>query len=154
MVSDVGRMTYGSSSSLPPAMVTTASSGEEPSTCWASLRRKHAGEQLPADHVGPLIEQHGQVAPAVNPLGEEVPHNGLRRRPDDVRLFQFLAACDGDYGQFRGKAFHVLGFLAQETLRDEQREIHVLVIGSLEALVEFALQDFPHRVPGRSYRRP
>ena len=43
MVSDVGRITYGSSSSLPPAMVTTASSGEKPSTCSASLLRKLCG---------------------------------------------------------------------------------------------------------------
>src|ERR1035437_6527602 len=43
MVSDVGRITYGSSSSFPPAMVTTANSGEKPSTCSASLRRKLCG---------------------------------------------------------------------------------------------------------------
>ena len=38
-VSDVGRTTSGSSSSLPPAWVTTASSGANPSTCSASRRR-------------------------------------------------------------------------------------------------------------------
>ena len=43
MVSEVGRITYGSSSSLPPAMVTTASSGEKPSTCSASFCRKLFG---------------------------------------------------------------------------------------------------------------
>jgi hypothetical protein len=36
MVSDVGRIASGSSSSCPPAWVTTASSGEKPSTCFAS----------------------------------------------------------------------------------------------------------------------
>ena len=72
MVSDVGRMTYGSSSFLPPAMVTTASSGEKPSTCSASLCRKLS--------------------------------------------------------------------------RDEQREIAVLVIGGLEAVVELALQHLPDGV--------
>ena len=43
MVSEVGRTTSGSSSFSPPAWVTTASSGEKPSTCSASLRRKLSG---------------------------------------------------------------------------------------------------------------
>ena len=38
-VSLVGRTTTGSSSSLPPATVTTASSGLNPSTCSASRCR-------------------------------------------------------------------------------------------------------------------
>ena len=43
MVSEVGRMTSGSSSFLPPAWVTTASSGAKPSTCSASFFRKLSG---------------------------------------------------------------------------------------------------------------
>lgn len=39
IVSEVGRTTSGSSSSLPPAWVTTASSGAKPSTCSASRCR-------------------------------------------------------------------------------------------------------------------
>ena len=42
-VSEVGRTTSGSSSSLPPAIVTTASSGLKPSTCSASRRRYDSG---------------------------------------------------------------------------------------------------------------
>jgi hypothetical protein len=42
-VSDVGRTTIGSSSSLPPAWVTTASSGLKPSTCSASRSRYDCG---------------------------------------------------------------------------------------------------------------
>ena len=38
---------------------------------------KHARAQFPADHVGPLIEQHGQIAIALNPLGEEVADDGF-----------------------------------------------------------------------------
>ena len=38
IVSDVGRTTTGSASSLPPPTVTTASSGLKPSTCSASRR--------------------------------------------------------------------------------------------------------------------
>ena len=36
IVSELGRMISGSSRSLPPAWVTTASSGAKPSTCSAS----------------------------------------------------------------------------------------------------------------------
>ena len=39
IVSEVGRTTIGSSSSLPPPIVTTASSGLKPSTCSASRLR-------------------------------------------------------------------------------------------------------------------
>ncbi len=42
-VSDVGRMASGSSSSLPPPMVTTASSGLNPSTCSASRSKYDMG---------------------------------------------------------------------------------------------------------------
>ena len=108
--------------------------------------QKHARAQLPANHVGPLVHQHGQVAPALDPLGEEVADDGLRRRTDDVRLFQFLAAGDGHHGQLRREAFDVLGFLVQKALRDQQREIHVLMAGGLEAVVELALQQLPDSV--------
>ncbi len=39
IVSEVGRTISGSSSSLPPAWVTTANSGANPSTCSASRLR-------------------------------------------------------------------------------------------------------------------
>ena len=42
-VSLVGRTTSGSSSSFPPAWVTTASSGAKPSTCSASSFRNASG---------------------------------------------------------------------------------------------------------------
>ena len=105
--------------------------------------QEHARAQLPAHHVGPLVDQQRQIAPALNPLGEEVADDGLRRRPDDVRLFQFLAAGDGHHRQFRREAFHVLGFLLQKALRNQQRKIDVLVAGGLEAVVELALEQLP-----------
>ena len=108
--------------------------------------QEHARAQLPADDVGPLVHQHRQVAPALDPLGEEVADDGLRRRTDDVGLFELLAAGDGDHRQLRREAFHVLGFLLQKALRDQQREINVLVAGGLEAVVEFALQQLPDGV--------
>ncbi len=105
--------------------------------------KEHAGAQLPADDVGPLVEEHGQVAIALDPLREEVADDGFRRRADDVGLFQLLAARDGDDGELGRETFDVFGFLLQKALRDQQREIDVLMAGGLEALVELALQHFP-----------
>jgi hypothetical protein len=45
-VSDVGRTTSGSSSSLPPACVTIASSGANPSTCCASFSMNDFGMKI------------------------------------------------------------------------------------------------------------
>ena len=111
--------------------------------------QEHARAQLPADDVGPLVDQQRQIAPALNPLGEEVADDGLRSRTDHVRLFEFLAAGDGDHRQLRREAFHVLGFFLQEALRNQQREVDVLVAGGLEAVVELALQHFPDGVAVR-----
>ena len=108
--------------------------------------QKHARAQLPANDVGPLIHQHGQIAPALDPLGEEVADDGLRGRPDDVRLFQLLAAGQGHHRQLGREAFHVLGLLVQKALRDQQREVHILMAGGLEAVVELALQQLPDGV--------
>ena len=108
--------------------------------------QKHARAQLPANDVGPLVHQHRQIAPALDPLGEEVADDRLRRRPNDIRLFQLLAAGQRYYRQFGREAFDVLGFLMQKALRDQQREIHVLVAGGFEAVVELALQQLPDRV--------
>jgi hypothetical protein len=43
IVSEVGRMISGSSSFLPPPIVTTAASRANPSTCSASLCRNDSG---------------------------------------------------------------------------------------------------------------
>ena len=89
--------------------------------------QEHARAQLPADDVRPLVHQHRQVAPALNPLREEMADDGFRRRPDDVRLFELFAARDGHHRQLRRETLDVLRFLLQKALRDEQRKIHVLM---------------------------
>ena len=73
-------------------------------------------------------------------------NDGLGGGPDDVGLFEFLAAGDGDYGQFGGEAFHMLGLLLQKALRNQEREVDVLVIGGFEPVVEFALDQFPNGI--------
>ena len=56
--------------------------------------QEELGAQLPAHHAVPLVDQHGQIAVGLNPLGVGVADDGFRRRPDDQRLFQFFAAAD------------------------------------------------------------
>ena len=46
IVSDVGRRTSGSPSSSPPACVTTATSGANPSTCSFSFSRSDCGMSI------------------------------------------------------------------------------------------------------------
>src|SRR5262245_925904 len=78
-----------------------------------------------------------------------MPDDRLARGPNDVRLRQFLPASPRDLGDFGGEALHVLGFLHQERLRDQQREVGVDVAGGLDALVESALNGLPQCVAGR-----
>ena len=69
--------------------------------------------------------------------------DSLRSRTDDVRLFQFLAAGDSNHRQLRRESIHVFRFFLQETLRDEQRQVYVLMAGGFEASIELPLQNFP-----------
>jgi hypothetical protein len=60
---------------------------------------------------GPLVYQHWQIAPALDPFGEEVADDRLRRRPNHIGLVQLLAAGQRYYCQFRRKAFDVFRLL-------------------------------------------
>jgi predicted transcriptional regulator len=73
----------------------------------------------------------------------------LRGGPDDVRLFELFAACDGDDRQLRRESLDVLGLLAQEALRDQQRKVGVLVAEGFEPVVELALEPLPDGVAVR-----
>jgi hypothetical protein len=72
--------------------------------------------------------------------------DGLRGRPYDVGFLQLLSAGDGDHGQFRGKTFHMLSLPVHEALRDQQREINVLMARGFKAAVEFALEQLPYGI--------
>ncbi len=101
---------------------------------------------LPAHDVGPLVDQHRQVAIALDPLGVHRVDDRLRRRPDDQRLLQLLAAAVGDHRRLGGEALDVLRLPREEALRDEEREVGVLVAGVLEHLVERLLHLLPDGV--------
>ena len=69
--------------------------------------------EFPADHVGPLVDEHGEVPVALDPLGQERVDDRLARGADHHRLFQFLTAAVGDHGQLGAEAFDVLGLPAE-----------------------------------------
>ena len=109
--------------------------------------QEHPGPHLPAQHVGPLVQQQRQVTVRADPLGHHLADDGLRRRPDDQRLLQLLAAGVGDREQLGREALDVLGLALHVALRDEQREVGVLVPGVLDPRVQVGLQQLPHPVP-------
>ena len=112
----------------------------------SAVRRNSRGAHLPAHDVGPLVDQHRQVAVALDPALVGVADDGLGCRPHDQRLLQLrlgidAAACRRSVfsrwcvttAHLLGEALDVLGLLGEEAQRDEQREIGVLVAGLLEA---------------------
>ncbi len=118
--------------------------------------------QLPAHDVAPLVHQNRQIAIALNPLGEHRIDDRLGRRPHHQRLLQGRRRIDhhgaraglsrrletrvGHEGHLLGEALHVLRFLGQEALRNEQREVGVAVARRLEHVVQGALHQLPNAV--------
>ena len=121
--------------------------------------QEQPGAQLPAHHVRPLVQQQGQVPVGRDPLRHHLADDGLGRGPDDQGLLKLLAARVRHDGEFRSEALNVLGFALEVGLRDEQREVRVLVPGVLDPLVERGLEQLPDPVPVRpddhgALRRP
>ena len=107
---------------------------------------------LPAHHVGPLVDEHGQIAPRLDPLRVHRADDHFRRRTDDERLGELLVASLGDPGDLRREPFDVLLLLHQEARRNEQRKVGVDVAGRLEPLVERLLDQLPDRIAVRTDR--
>jgi hypothetical protein len=57
------------------------------------VRRKRRGAHLPADDVGPLVDEDREVAVRLHPLRVGLADDGLGGRADDERLFE-LAGGD------------------------------------------------------------
>ena len=121
--------------------------------------QEEARPQFPAHDVGPLVQQHRQVAVALQPLREVGVDDGLARGPDDEGLLELVAAAVGDHRQLGAEALDVLGFLGDERHRDEEREVGVLGARLLDATVDLGLHALPdrpavrsddHRSPGRA----
>ena len=108
--------------------------------------QEHARPHLPADHVGPLIQQHGQVPVGADPLGHHLADDRLGRGPDDELLFQLLAAGVRDDRELGREPLDVLRLALQVAFRDQQREVRVLMTGLLDPPVQVGLQQLPEPV--------
>ena len=115
---------------------------------------------FPADDIGPLVDEQRQVAVRLHPFREHGADDGFGGRPDDERLFEFAGGHEravgpgfepvvGDHRALLGESLHMLRLLFEEALRDEEREIGVLVAGVLEHFVEDPLDVLPQPVAPR-----
>jgi hypothetical protein len=115
---------------------------------------KHPGPHFPTDHIGPLVDQDGQVLIGLDPAGKRGSDDRFAGRPNDQRLLQFadraeFAIRTGLQPMVRyhrtllGKPFDVFGFLLQEAERDKQGEIGVFMAGLFELPVQHPLDVFP-----------
>ena len=119
--------------------------------------QKQARANFPANHICPLVEQHRQVAIALDPAREGIADDRFRGRAHDERLFELgvgiglklavdvLQTVMGDHRHLLGEAFDMFGLLGDEGEGDEEREIGVLVPGLLDAAVELVLDLAPTR---------
>ena len=107
---------------------------------------------LPPDDVRPLVDEHGQIAPGLDPLRVQRADDHLGRRTHDERLGELFVAALRDPGHLRREPLDVLLLLHQQAGRNEQREVGVDVAGRLEAPVERLLNQLPDRVAVRANR--
>ena len=116
--------------------------------------QEQASPQLPTHHVGPLVDQNRQVAVRLDPLGIHRADDRLAGGPHNQRFVQLarrhqsalrprLQPVMRDHRAFLGKAFDVLGFLFQETHRNEQGKVGVLMPRGLEHSVQHPLHVLP-----------
>ena len=124
---------------------------------------EETSSHLPPHYITPLIYQERKVAITLNPILESVPNDGFRSGTNDEFLFQFgcrinhnsimrlvcLETIVSYYGTLLSKAFHMLRFLREETLGNEQGEISILNASLLEHIVEGALHLLPNCITVR-----
>jgi hypothetical protein len=102
--------------------------------------------QLPAHDVVPQVHQQGQVAVRLDPVLYDLGDERLRRGADGQPLGELLAAGMSDPCDLWVEALDVLGFLLEQRLGHEEREIDVLVAGALDVPVQLVPHRFPDRV--------
>ena len=116
-----------------------------------------SGTKLPANDVGPLIEQDRKITVGLHPLCVSRSDDRLRGRANDERLGQLsggnefsileLEAVVSDDRAFLGEALDMIGFLLQVTEGNEEGEVGILVAGRLEHAVEGTLHPLPEGIP-------
>ena len=110
------------------------------------VAQEGAGGLLPAQDGAPLVVELGQVPVGVDDVGIVLAEQGLRGGPDAVALLQLLRAAVGHPGALGGEALHVVLLLLEQALGDQHGEIHVLMAGLLELLVQDLLKILPDGV--------
>ena len=108
--------------------------------------QEKARAQLPANHVAPLVGELGQVPPGLDVLAHHSAHDRLAGRPDGQALVELAVTAGlGDPGHLGREALDVLGLAHDHVLRDQQREVPVLVARRFDHVVEGALDGLPDR---------
>ena len=109
-----------------------------------------AGGLFPPHDVRPLVDEDGQIAVGLQPLGIHFTENRLACRADDEGLGERFAAADRHDRNFRRKSFDVLRLARHIAVRDKQREIGILMPRRLDARVQLLLDVFPDGVTVRT----
>ena len=79
--------------------------------------QEEAGTQLPPHDVGPLVQQQGKVAVALDPLRHVLADHRLAGRTDDDGLLELLATGHRDDRELGAEALDVLGLALGSTTR-------------------------------------
>ena len=105
---------------------------------------------FPSYDVCPLVDEHGQVAIALDPLCVHGANDGLGSWAHDKLLFERSVANMCDKRDFGRETFHVIRFFDKITIRNKHREIRVFVSRCFETSVELFLNVFPDLVTVRA----
>ncbi len=108
--------------------------------------QERTGPLLPADDGAPLIDENGQIAVTLHPLGEDRADDGLRRGPDGEALFQLPGAAHRHPCDLGREPLDVLRLLGEHRLGDEQGKVGILDARLLETVVQLALHVLPQAV--------
>ncbi len=110
---------------------------------------ERARHLLPPHDVRPLVDEHRQVTPRLDPLLVHHAEDRLGGGPHDEPLVELLGAALGHPRHLRREALDVLGFAEQQALGNQQREVRVHVAARLDAAIQLLLNQLPDGVAVR-----
>ena len=123
--------------------------------------KERARSHLPSNHICPLVYKYRKVSIRLNPVFISIPNNSLRSRSYDKLFLQFcfwiydkfwwifwvcFQTIVRNYSTFFSKSLCVFFFCFEQTFRNENREIGVLVSCLLKSSVELISHLFPNGV--------
>ena len=117
-------------------------------SCHRNSRWRRKGREVFSHRstAAPLVIELGQVPPGVDDVGVVLAEERLGGGPDAQPVLQLLAAAHGDPGALGGEALHVVLLFLEQALRDQHRQVHVLVARLLELRVQHVLDVLPDGV--------